>query len=127
MNKGFIFFLGVMAIFLAFLAFLGWIMWRLTRRIRITWVRLLIRACIVAVVITPTIVPDSNLHGAVPMPAAFAVISGLIDFGTRQGAITIRYGSVPLVVSSCVIWLLSLAWTSVRSSRRAKTNNNPNA
>src|SRR3954454_1852237 len=108
MNKGFIFFLGVMVIFLAFLTFLGWIMWRLTRRIRTTWIRLLIRACIVAVVITPTIVPDSNLHGAVPMPAAFALISGLIDFGTRQGAITIRYGSVPLVLSSCAIWLLSL-------------------
>jgi hypothetical protein len=125
-NKGFIFFLGVMAIFLAFLTFLGWIMWRLTRKIRITWVRLLIRACIVAVVITPTIVPDSNLHGAVPMPAAFAVVSGLIDHGTRQGAITMRYGSVPLVATSCVIWLLSLAWTSFCSSRRAKTNDNPN-
>jgi hypothetical protein len=122
MNEGFIFFLCVMAIFLALLAFLGWIMWRITRKIRITWVRLLIRACIVAVVITPTIVPDSSLHGAVPMPAAFAVVSGLIDLGTRQGAITIRYGSVPLVVSSCAIWLLSLAWTSFRSSHRVKTN-----
>jgi hypothetical protein len=74
MNKGFIFFLGVMAIFLAFVIFLAWVAWRLTRKVRITWVRLLIRACIVAVVITPTIVPDSDLHGAVPMPAAFAVI-----------------------------------------------------
>src|SRR3954447_16138494 len=122
MNKGFIFLLGAMAIFLAFLTCLGWIAWRLTRRIRITWIRLLIRACLVAIVITPTIVPDSNLHGAVPMPAAFAVISGLIDFGTRQGAITIRYGSVPIVVTWCAIWLISLAWTSLRSSRREKTN-----
>jgi hypothetical protein len=122
MNKGFIFFLGVMVVFLALAIVLAWFAWRLTRKIRSTWVRLLLRACIVAVVITPTIVPDSSLHGAVPMPATFALISGLIDFGTREGANAIRFGSIPLVVSSCTIWLLSLAWTSFRSSRRAKTN-----
>jgi hypothetical protein len=126
MNRGFIFFLGVMAVFLAFATFLAWLAWRLTRKIRVTWIRSLIRACIIAVVITPTIVPDPNLHGAVPMPAAFALISGFIDFGTRQGTISIRYGSIPLVLSSCAIWLVSLAWTSLRSNRGVNINKNRN-
>src|SRR2546423_14713214 len=118
MNRGFIFFLGVMVVFLALAIVLAWFTWRLTRKIRSTWVRLLLRACIVAVVITPTIVPDSSLHGAVPMPATFPLISGLIDFGTRQAANAIRFGSIPLVVSSAPIWLLSLAWTSFCTSGR---------
>src|SRR5205809_6582045 len=122
MTTGFVFFLAVIAVFLALAIGLLWLTWRLTRNIRSTWIRLLPRACVVAVAITPTIVPDASLHGAVPMPAAFALISGLIDFGTRESALCIRYGSIPLVVSSCVVWLLSVAWTSFRSSRPAKTN-----
>jgi hypothetical protein len=117
---GFIFFLCVLAVFLAVAVVLAWLAWRLTRKIRYTWLRLLLRACIVALVITPTIVPDSSLHGAMPMPATFALISGLIDYGTRQSAISLRCGSIPLVVSACALWLLSLAWTSFRASRRAK-------
>src|SRR6185295_17887688 len=115
MNIGLTFFLAVIAVFLAFAIGLAWLIWRLTRKIRSVWIRLLLRACVVAVVITPTIVPDSNLHGAMPMPAAFALLSGVIDYGTREGAVAIRYGSIPLVVSACTIWLLSVAWTAFRA------------
>src|SRR5437762_2034825 len=121
MTTGFVFFLAVIAVFLALAIGLVWLTWRLTRNIRSTWIRLLPRACVVAVAITPTIVPDASLHGALPMPAAFAFLSGVIDSGTRESALSIRYGSIPLIVSSCAIWLLSVAWPSFRAGRRAKT------
>ena len=120
MMPGLIFFLAVVAIFLALAIGLAWFTWRLTRKIRNTWLRQLPRACVVAVIVTPTIVPA--VHGALPMPAALALISGVIDYGTRDGALAIRYGSIPLVVSSCVIWLVSAAWASFRARRRAETN-----
>ena len=115
MNIGLTFFLAVIAVFLALAIGLAWLTWRLTRKIRSVWIRLLLRGCVVAVVITPTIVPDSNLHGAMPMPAAFALLSGVIDYGTREGAVAFRYGSIPLIVSACAIWLLSVAWTAFRA------------
>ena len=120
--RGFIFFCAVMAVFLAFAIGFAWLIWRLTRKIRHTWIRLLLRACVIAIVITPTIVPDSNLHGAVPMPASYALVVGVIESGTREGAVCLRYGSIPLVINSCAIWLLSLAWVSFRAHRGAKAN-----
>jgi hypothetical protein len=122
MEPGLIFFFAVIAVFLALAIGLVWLTWRLTRKIRSTWIRSLLRACVVAVAITPTIVPDSSLHGAMPMPAAFAVLTGVIDYGSRQSAIAIRYGSIPLVVSVCIIWLVSVAWTSFFARRRAKSD-----
>ena len=118
--KGFIFFCAVMAVVLAIVSGLAWLIWRVTRKIRSTWIRLLLRACVIAIVITPTIVPDSSLHGAVPMPAAWALVVAATEPGTREGALCLRYGSIPLIVSAGAIWLLSMAWSSFRASRSAK-------
>jgi hypothetical protein len=120
--RGFIFFCAVLAVFLAFAIGVAWLTWRLTRKIRNTWIRLLLRACVIAMVITPTIVPDSSLHGAVPMPASYALVVGVAESGTREGALCLRYGGIPLVVSSCALWLLSLAWVSLRARHGAKAN-----
>jgi hypothetical protein len=117
--RGFIFFCAVMAVFIAIVGGLAWLIWRLTRKIRITWIRLLLRASVIAVVFTPTIVPDSSLHGAVPMPAAWALVVAVTKAGTREGALCLRYGSIPIFVSAGAIWLVSIAWTSFRASRRA--------
>jgi hypothetical protein len=119
MEAGFIFFCAVMAVFLAIVGGLAWLIWRLTRKVRNTSIRLLLRACAIALVITPTIVPDSSLHGAVPMPAAWALVVAATEHGTREGAFCLRYGSIPLVLSSLAIWLLSMAWASIRA-RHAK-------
>ena len=122
MEPGVIFFFAVIAVFFALTVGLAWLTWRVTRKIRSTWLRLLIRACVVAVVVTPTIVGDSSLHGAMPMPAAFALLAGVIDYRSRGSGAMIRSGSIPLIVSATAIWLVSVAWTSFRVRRRAKSD-----
>src|SRR3954469_2869172 len=104
--RGFIFFCAVLAVFLAFAIGVAWLTWRLTRKIRNTWIRLLLRACVIAMVITPTIFPDSSLHGAVPMPSSYALVVGVAESGTREGALCLRYGGLPLLVRSGRRWAL---------------------
>lgn len=114
-------FLTYAVLALVFLApvFVAWLTWRLTRRIHRAWLRSLVRAIALAAALTPTIVPASGLHGALPMPAIWVLFCGIFGLGSEDRMIELRYGGIPLLVVFTVIWLFSMAITFFRHDRAA--------
>lgn len=115
-----------MVLTLAFLAVVfllpvvvAWITWRLTRQVQRTWLRSLIRAVALAAALTPTLVSARGIHGAVPLPAVWVLICGILGIGSDDRMRDICYGGVPLLVVSAVIWLLILAVTCFRHDQAA--------
>ena len=111
-----------LAYFILALAFLvpvlvGWTTWRLTRRIQRAWLRASVRALALAAALTPTIAPVPSLHGALPMPAVWALVCGIFGLGSEDRMSDVQYGGVPLLVVFSVVWLISMAVILFRRER----------
>jgi len=83
--------------------------WRITRSIKRIWIRSLIRSSVLAAAVTPTIVPVPGLHGALPIPAYWLLISGIFGFGNSDRMNDLHYGGIPLLVSIVVIWSITMS------------------
>jgi hypothetical protein len=101
--------IGIVVIALLFLPFLilG------IRMIPVPWVRRVLYALLFAMCITPTAVPVSGLHGALPMPAAWAFLWG----ATHADMTGVIYGGVPLAVVTLAAFVVLTVIAVVRASR----------
>ena len=88
--------------------------WRLTNNIERQWVRSMVRALIAAVVFSPAIVPDSSLHGMIPMPAALAVVAGINDLANGKSALVLVSGLISIALVFVVVWLIGLLLSYAR-------------
>jgi len=94
---------------------LAYAAWRFTGKIVGFWPRILTRSLVMACLFSPTIVPVPGLHGALPMPATWVLLSGLFGFGGSDRLMEVRHGGIPLVVGFGVFLLTGLAWRTFRS------------
>lgn len=70
--------------------------------------RQLLRALIVALAFTPTVVPVPSLHGALPVPASWALLCGLSgDTSSGEPIVAITHGGIPLAVVFAATWLVA--------------------
>jgi hypothetical protein len=88
--------------------------WRLTNKIERRWVRSMARALIAAVVFSPAIVPDTSLHGMIPLPAALAVVAGINDLANGKSAVVLVSGLISIVLVFVVVWLIGLVLSYAR-------------
>jgi hypothetical protein len=100
--------------------------WRATRDVESPWLRQLPRALVIAAMITPTVVPVPELHGALPLPAIWVFLSGVLGLGSEDRMLDIRFGGIPLLAATGVIWLVAMFVTFIRS-RHIKSKSNENA
>lgn len=77
---------------------LAYAAWKVTGKIARFWPRILTRSLVMACLFSPTIVPDPGLHGALPMPATWVLLSGVFGFGGSDRLMDIQRGGIPLVV-----------------------------
>jgi hypothetical protein len=96
---------------------LVWPAWGLSRRIQRTWLRSALRSLAMAAALTPTIVPVPGLHGALPMPAIWVFVFGIVGLGGENRWVELLHGGIPLLVVFAVIWLISLAIQFFRNRR----------
>ncbi|HEX7862887.1 MAG TPA: hypothetical protein VF773_21320 [Verrucomicrobiae bacterium] len=106
----------VLGLFIVVPLFLAWLVWYLTRDIKRYWLRSMVRSAVLAAALTWTIVPIEGVHGALPMPAFWILLTGI--FNSSGGAITaIRHGGLPLLAVFSVLWALSLVVGFCRRER----------
>jgi hypothetical protein len=115
--------LGFFAVIAGVAAVVLRLVWRATRRIESSWWRHLPRALVAAMVVTPTVVPVPALHGALPLPAIWVLLSGVFGFGSEDRMLDIRHGGVPLLAVASVMWLLALLVTFLRSRSSGPSSN----
>ena len=71
-----------------------------------------------ALVFSPAIVPDAGLHGAIPMPAALAVVAGISDLANGKSAVVLVSGLIPMAVVFAIAWGVGLLWARATEQTR---------
>lgn len=100
-----------------------WAIWRPTSRVRNVWLRSIPRSFVVAAALAPTVVPVPEIHGALPLPAAWVLFCGLTGYASDDRLHDIQSGIVPIAVLVIPIWLVAVAVSSFRARLvRAKEN-----
>jgi len=95
--------------------------WQLSGRIERPWLRSMVRAVVAALVFSPAIVPDAGLHGAIPMPAALAVVAGISDVANGKSAVVLVSGLIPMAVVFAVAWVVGLLWSRAGVEKSGRT------
>jgi hypothetical protein len=99
--------IGLFAIFFVFGSATLIFTWRVTKNMRLVWLRHLTRAVIAAIAFTPTIVPAPEFHGSLPMPAALFP-ADILSNEDYDKCVNLIYGGIPLLIVALVYWSVAM-------------------